>query len=174
MLEINKLPDRRWTAAYTKARCEKVVKEYCERHAITCYLPLRRQAKRYQRRTVETFLPMFPGYIFVQTDGEGQTRLLQSHRVVHLLTLDDLQELRLINDLRDLQHLETIAKRAEIVVKPELLPGKPVLVTSGPLQGLNGIIQRRQSHTRITVNIELLGQSASVEVDAGELELEDI
>ena len=174
MVHIVKHPNMRWTAAYTKPRCEKVVKDYCDRHDITCYLPLRRKAQRYQRRTVETFLPMFPGYVFVQLDGSIQTTLLQSHRVIHTLPLDDQQENHLIQDLNDLQQLEQLAQEAEIIIKPELVPGKPILIASGPLQGTTGIIERRQSQTRITVNIDLLGQSASVEVDAGDLEIEEL
>lgn len=58
----------RWTAVMTKPRCEKAVARYCTGFKITNYLPLRRRVERYQRRTVTTWLPMFPGYVFVQHD----------------------------------------------------------------------------------------------------------
>ena len=58
MVQIEKKPNALWTAAHTKPRCEKVVADYCQRHGVTFYLPLRRRAKRYQRRTVENFLEL--------------------------------------------------------------------------------------------------------------------
>ena len=56
-LEILQTPDARWAAVHTRPRCEKVVARYCTANGIEHYLPLRRRAERYQRRTVETALP---------------------------------------------------------------------------------------------------------------------
>jgi len=162
-----------WTAAHTKPRCEKVVAEYCDRHDLSFYLPLRRRAKRYQRRLVETFLPMFPGYIFVQLDEAAKTRLLQSHKVVHVLSIDDVCEKVLVAELQELQKLEELAKEEEVIVRPELVPGKLVLICSGPFEGLTGVIERRQKETRVSINVELLGQSASVIIDVGDVDTED-
>ncbi len=171
---IELLVGERWTAAHTKSRCEKVVSLHCERHAIPHYLPLLRRAKRYQRRTVETFLPMFPGYLFVQLNAETLTTLLRSHRVVQLLRTDETTEKVLVEELRQIQQLEQIQREAELLVQPDLAPGKPVLITAGPLAGLSGIVQRRRNTTRVTVNVELLGQSVSAELDIGEVEADPL
>jgi len=171
MLQIRQIPGLRWTAVYTKARCEKVVADYCERHGFAYYLPLRRRAQRYQRRTVETFLPMFPSYTFVQISETDKTLLAQSHKTVAILPVDDAQEARLIEELQDIRILERAQLELEVEVLPELAPGRTVRITSGPLSGLNGIVERRQQQTRVTVNVEMLGQSVSVEVDLGEVDV---
>jgi len=172
MIHIEKKTGMQWTAVRTRPRCEKVVDTYCQRHRIPCYLPLRRRAQRYQRRTVETFLPLFPGYVFVQIDNETRSVLLQSHKIVTVLRIDAVQERTLVAELGDVQLLERAALEAELVVQPEIVPGRPVRVRSGPLAGMSGIVQRRQQKTRVTVNVEILGQSVSVELDVGDVDVD--
>jgi len=171
MVLIEKLVTAQWTAVYTKPRCEKVVNEYCRRHSIACYVPLRRRAKRYQRRTVETFLPMFSGYVFVQLHPEMKTILLESHKVVTVLQIEDTQEDLLIHELNQLQQLEQLQLEEDLIVQPKLIPGTPVQVVVGPLAGLTGIVQHRKNKARVSINVEILGQSVSAELDLGEVEL---
>jgi len=167
---IEPRPEERWRPVYTKPRCEKVVHDYCQRHGILCYLPLLRRAKRYQRRTVESFLPMFPGYVFAQLGELSKEIFLQSHKIVHILPVTGVQEEVLIRELRDLQGLENIQTETELVVLPDLTPGSSVVIVDGPFKGMNGIIDSRRNRTRITVNVEMLGQSVVAEMDIGEIE----
>jgi transcription antitermination factor NusG len=165
-------PDALWTAAHTRPRCEKQAAEFCARFGLTHYLPLRRQVKRYQRRNVEHFLPMFRGYLFVQLEDQQRLDLLASHRVVRLLPIDTLKEAVLLRDLEEVRRLELAARERELIVQPELVPGRDVRISRGPLQGLHGVVTRRQNRTRVSVNVELLGQSVSVDLDVGEVESE--
>lgn len=166
-------PDRRWTAVHTKARCEKIVAGYCDAHGIKHYLPLRRRAKRYQRRTVETYIPMFTGYMFVQIDDDDKQILGRSSKVAHILRIDAPGEMQLVRELQYIRQMEELSKQEELAVQPEIVPGKPVRVVSGPLQGTLGVVEARGSKLRVTVNVELLGQSVSAELDVGEVEVEE-
>lgn len=174
MVDLIQHPHVVWTPVHTRPRCEKVVGQFCERFGLTYYLPLRRQVKRYQRRNVEHFLPMFGGYIFVQLEQQTRMRLMESHRVVNFLDSSGARELQLLDDLREVQRLELASMDAELVVQPELVPGTPVLIAAGPLAGLTGIVQRRQAKTRVSVNVDMLGQSVSVDLDVGEVAIETV
>ncbi|MDX9979657.1 MAG: hypothetical protein RBU25_06355 [Lentisphaeria bacterium] len=162
----------RWTPAYCKARTEKVVADYCVRHGIPCYLPLLRQKRRYQRRTVEVFLPMFRGYVFARLGEANRALFLECHRIVHLVEVDDAQEARLVAELRELQRLEQAQEAVELEVMPEIRPGTVVAIADGPLRGTTGIVEIRKGKTRVIVNIELLGRSVVAEMDLGELEVD--
>jgi transcriptional antiterminator RfaH len=161
-----------WVPVYTKPRCEKVAEDYCRRHGIHCYLPLVRRAKRYQRRTVETFLPMFRSYLFAQLGDEARALIVQSHKIVRLLDVMPGQEQGLLRELNDILRLEQLQTQTDLVVLPGLQPGQPIVVTDGPFKGMTAIVTRRRSLTRVTVNIELLGQSVTAEMDVGEIEPE--
>jgi transcription antitermination factor NusG len=140
---------------------------------IAFYLPLRKQVKRYQRRNVTVLLPMFQGYCFVQLDEADKRCVMQSHKVASILPMDRVVEERLLAELRELQRFEQASLSAEITVQPELVVGKAVLITAGPLRGLKGYVEKRKQMTRVSVNVELLGQSVAVELDVGEVAVEE-
>ncbi len=173
IVEIRQVPGLVWTPVYTKPRCEKVVEEHCRRHGIPCYLPLLRQARRYQRRTVETFLPMFRSYLFAQLGEDTRSQIVRSHRIVRLVPVALHQEENLVRELNDILAMTRLQAEAKLIVLPELQPGQPVLITSGPFKGMTAIVARRHSPTRVAVNVELLGQSVMAELDVGEIEPDD-
>ena len=115
---------------------------------------------------------MFPGYVFVQLDNVRHQDLLRSRKVVWVASVNEAQEAQLVQELNDIRRLEKLTEQAEIVVQPEIKPGRPVVIKSGPLRGTQGIVEYRRNTARVTVNVDILGQSASVDMDVGEVELD--
>lgn len=165
--------DRRWVVVRTKPRCEKKLAEYCRRREVPHYLPLRRSVRRYSRRTVEFMVPMFPGYVFAHPTIEQRTVVEVSSHAAQVLLPTAEQEAQLVVELNDVATLEQATLSGEVEVRPEIEIGRRVKVVSGPLAGLSGIVSRRQKRLRLTVNVELVGQSVSVEADVSEVELEE-
>lgn len=160
-----------WTPIRVKPRCEKKVAGYCDARGFPCYLPLIRKAHRYGRRTVIFESPMFPGYIFCPVDDERLTVLSRLGAVLRRIpVVDDECEARLVSDLNDVAVFEQMASDDEVVINPELVVGTRVRAATGPLVGVEGVIIERQGETHIHVNIEILGQSASVRADIGDFE----
>lgn len=171
-MEIRHVEQRLWTPVRTKPRREKKLWEYCEAKGIACYLPLKKSVKRYQRKTFEFFPPMFPGYVFCLLDEAAYRELLLSHAVLFRVAMDENSEPRLIEDLNSVQIMETLSREHEVFVKPELTPGTRAMIAEGPLKGIRGVIAKRRGGMSVTVNIEILGNSVTVEVDVGDLEKE--
>jgi transcription antitermination factor NusG len=115
---------------------------------------------------------MFPGYVFVQYDPARPAELVNSHKVIHILDVGPTAEAVLVEELRGLQRMEQLARTEEIEVMPEIIPGQAVRITGGPMHGVTGVVERRVGRVRVTVNVEILGQSVAVEMDLGELETE--
>ena len=171
-MEISHVEGKLWTPIRTKPKKEKKLAEYCEANKINCYLPLRRSVKRYGRKTVEFFPPMFSGYIFCLLDNDIYKQLVMSNAVFFKVKIDETSEKQLIIDLINVKIFEKYSRRKEVIVKPELVSGVQVKITNGPLCGIAGVIQKRKSNIAVTVNIEMLGQSVTVEVDLGDMEVE--
>ena len=171
-VEIAIRDEVRWTAVRTKPRSEKTFARYCEGHKVPNYLPLRRRVERYQRRTVTTWLPMFPGYVFVQYDPARPGELVNSHKILTILDIGPPGEVVLVAELCALQKMEALGRTEEIEVMPEIVPGEAVRITGGPMHGVTGIVERRVGSVRVTVNVEILGHSVAVEMDLGELEVQ--
>jgi transcription antitermination factor NusG len=169
---IEKKDNVTWTPVRTKPRHEKKLVEYCKANNITCYLPLLKSIKRYEKRSVEHYVPMFPGYVFCAVNEESYRKLLSSGTIVYRVTMNDISEKRLIKDLIALQDFEQMAMQKDVIVRPEIITGSVITVTSGPLMGITGIVERRKNDTLITVNVEILGQSVSAVIDIGYVEIE--
>ncbi len=173
VMSIDKMPGFHWTPVRTKPRQEKKFVEYCSINGIMYYLPLRRNLKRYQRRTVEFHVPMFSGYVFCRLDQPSYQKVVLSNRIVYRLQMNDASEDELIRELCDIQIFERLAVESEMIVRPELVTGSKILVKSGPLKGMRGVVEKRKGKMMITINVEMLGQSVSTEIDVEDISLED-
>lgn len=172
-INISHLPELTWTPVRTKPRQEKKLAKYCISKGVTYYLPLKKSARRYKRKTVEFSLPMFPGYIFCALNEELYRSLLISGTIVYRIQMDDNSEKRLINDLNDLINFEKISQEENVQIRPEIVSGAVITVQNGPLQGVRGIVEKRDKTTVITVNVDILGQSVSATIDIEDVELGD-
>jgi hypothetical protein len=175
-IEIAHIDGSLWTPVRLKPKREKKVLEYCDKKGLTCYLPLMRKLHRYKgrRKTVEFYVPMFNGYIFANLNEESYRELVKSNSILYRIGMLPEQEDELINELNSLRIYEEISKEQEVIVKPELVKGKTVIVDNGAaFRGVQGVIVKRRGKTLVYVNIELLGQSVSAVVDAADLFIDD-
>lgn len=159
-----------WTPLRTKPRREKKLAEYCRMANVDFYLPLVKKATRNKQRTVVFYHPMFPGYVFCNINDEKYKKIVRSHHILFPIKLDSTDEKKLIEELKAVRIIEKASEDRKLIIKPELAKGTEISVISGPLQGTEGIISKRRGKTLVTVNIELLGQAVSAEVDVGDLE----
>ena len=171
-IRIEKDTRKRWMVVKTKPRCEKKISELCERCQIVCYLPLRRSVRRYKSKTATFMVPIFPGYVFAQIESEYKGTIVEFRHSAQVIIPEDAMEDLLIQELNDIQRIVCATCDGKLLVRPEIQMGKPVKITSGVLSGLYGIIVRRNHKTRVTVNVEMIGYSVTVEIDVGGIEIE--
>lgn len=172
-IDISHLPGLTWTPIRTKPRQEKKLAEYCKSNGVKYYLPLKKSARRYNRRTVEFTIPMFPGYVFCALNEESYRSLLISGTIVYRIQMNEHSEKRLISDLNDLLNFQKIVEQEEVQIRPEISKGVKITVHNGPLRGVTGIVEKRDNTTLLTVNVEILGQSVSTAIDIEDVELEN-
>jgi transcription antitermination factor NusG len=157
-----------WYALYTAPRHEKRVADQINQQGIACYLPLYRSVRRWKDRRKELALVLFPGYVFVRMALQHRLRVLQLPGAVRLVTFNGQPVPLTEADIENLQSHLTCSGNME--PHPYLTAGRRVRVRSGPLQGLEGIIQRTKDRCRIVLSIHLIMRSVAVEVDDGDVE----
>lgn len=160
---------RDWKVLFVKPNCEKKVAEMCAAHGIGCYLPLRVTQRKYQRRTVQFDIPIFKGYVFAQWTAEGRIHLQRTNQVLRVL--EPQSSVRLLRQLVIVRRM--IAGSPEILVGPQLASGTKVRVLRGPLMGIEGLVSKMKDKLTVVVNIEMIGQSVSVPLDAIDVEIID-
>ncbi len=155
-----------WRVAHTRPRCEKKVAEKCLQDGLVTSLPLYRSVKKYRGKTVTFRKPLFPGYVFFRGNPFEIIRLLQQDQVANVLTPPD--EAEFAEQLADI--LAALETEREVRLAPLIVDGLRVKIISGPLRGLEGIVNRRSGALSVHLHLDFIGQSAALLVAADELE----
>lgn len=160
--------DAQWWVLHTRPRAEKQLARQLVAKEVGFFLPLYERRVRMQRRLVRSFLPLFPGYLFLQGTEEDRGRALGTGLVVGCLVVSDQD--RLTQDLVRIHEL--IQSDAPLSPERQLEPGMEAEITSGPLAGCRGTIVRRTGNRllRFVVEVKFLQQGVSVEVDESMIE----
>src|SRR5689334_2395383 len=82
-------PGRVWRVLHTKPRQEKSLARQLYAAGIPYYLPLIRKRCLVHGRVAHSYLPLFPGYLFLLSDREGRVQALATNRVVRALDVGD-------------------------------------------------------------------------------------
>jgi len=159
--DVFELPEP-WWVAHLRSRREKAFARYLRFHEIPSYLPQIEKRQRRDGRTIVSWLPLFPGYVFFRGTAADTARALRSHVVVNLLAPFDQEQFGA--ELRQLVELQRSSGR--LTLFPHLAAGDPVVITEGVFAGYNGVIQRLPSGSeRLIVSISFIKQSVAVELD---------
>jgi transcriptional antiterminator RfaH len=152
---------RDWYVLHTRPRQEKSVARELYRRAIPYYLPLVPRRSLLRGRVVTSYLPLFPGYVFLLGSREERGDALATGRVVRSLDVGD--PAGLWRDLRRVARL--LASGEAVAVEERLVPGAAVVIQSGPLAGLEGKILSAASARRFVVAVDFIQKGASVVLD---------
>ena len=161
------MSDLRWFVAHTRPRCEKKLVRYGHREGILVTLPTYKAAHKYRGKTVAFDKPLFPGYVFLQISDDQRGKVQQSDCLANLLKVTD-QELFAQQLTEILSALET---GLEIRLAPAIGEGMRVKIKHGPLQGVDGWVERRHGMNIVLLRLDFIGQAAAVKVEATDLEL---
>lgn len=155
-----------WWVVHTKSRNEKALAHDLIGRKISYFLPMSWKVRRKSRRTTRSLLPLFSGYLFFCGWENDRLEVLRTDRVANLIEVKDQQKL-----IRELQQIEQ-ALRSGVPVTPHkyLKEGQKCRVVAGPLMGLEGVVTKARGATRLLLQVDMLGQAASVEIDVDMIE----
>ena len=162
--------DLPWYAAYTCPRHEKYVAHQLSERKIGSFLPLYSSVRRWKDRRKRLELPLFPGYVFVQMTQQNRVDILRLPGVVQFVCFQGKPAAVQQSEIEALRR----GASGSVVVQPHpyLQAGRKVRITSGPMEGTEGIIVRRKQQTRIVLSVSLLQRSCAMEI--GEADVEPI
>ncbi len=158
-----------WWVAHTKSRNEKALAQDLIRKDISYFLPMTWKVLRQRGRRVRSLLPLFSGYLFFCGEEKQRLELLRTNRVANLIEVKDQEKL-----LGELLQIEQALKAgAALAPHKYLKTGLRCRVISGPLADLEGIVVRTRTSARLVLQVDMLGQATSVEVNFDMIEVLD-
>ena len=162
---------KNWYALYVKSRHEFVTQGELVRKGISTFLPTVKKLSQWKDRKKLIELPLFPGYLFVymQPYAEGFISVVRTRGAIDLLTAEPGVPSPVPDEeINSLMILLESGQKLDIY--PELRLGTRVRVKKGPLQGAVGTLESRENQCKFLVNIDMLGRSVGVMIDADDIE----
>ena len=151
-----------WWVAHVRSRQEKALARECRLRGVPFYLPLREQRSVRGRRRRVSFLPLFPGYVFVRGDLEHERlEILRTNLCVNVLAVLDQEALG--HDLAQVRRLQESG--LPLRTHPELTAGSAVRIAEGPFEGMTGRVTSLKGKDRFVVSVRFIHRSVSVELD---------
>lgn len=160
--------DRRWLAAYTRARHEKVVATQLGSKGLRCLLPTYARYSRWSDRVRRSHAPLFPGYVFVHVSPGERTPVLETSGVIYLVSAAGRPAILADEEIAKLQ---TCSERSAVVEPhPFLNVGQRVRVKHGPFAGWSGILVQKQNATRLVISVEQIMRSLAINLHGADVE----
>ena len=162
---INEFPGL-WWVAHTKSRNEKALANDLITRNVRYFLPMTWSITKRSRRTFKSLLPLFAGYVFFCGEDDCRLEVLKTNRVANIIDVTDQETF--VSELSQIDQ----ALRTGLPLIPHnfIKKGQWCRVIAGPLLGLEGIVQDVKNMKRLILQIDLLGQAASVEIDLDMIE----
>lgn len=151
-----------WWVAHVRSRQEKALARECRSRGVPFYLPLREHRPSRGRRRRVSFLPLFPGYLFIRGDLEHERlEILRTNLCVNVLAVLDQEALGF--DLAQVRRLQESG--LPLRAHPELKAGSVVRIAEGPFEGMTGRVTSVRGKDRFVVAVRFIHRSVSVETD---------
>jgi transcription antitermination factor NusG len=155
-----------WWVLHTRPRAEKSLARRLLRATTPFFLPVCKRQWRHRGRLLCSYIPLFPGYVFLRADSQPVFKTLETNLVARILQVPDQAQLH--GDLARVYCL--IKSDAPLTPEDRLKPGSLVEITSGPLAGLEGKVLRRGKQLKFIVEVQFLQSGVSVEIESWMIE----
>lgn len=156
-----------WYAAQIGVNQERQVDARLRDKGIDVFVPFYEELRRRSDRKVKLQVPLFPGYVFVRIALRNRRSVLETPRVVRLVSFGP-QPVAIPE--QQIECLRAGMNHRQALPHPYLQVGRHVRVITGPFSGTEGILLRRKSGLKLVISISAIVRSFTVEVDESEVE----
>lgn len=150
-----------WWLAHTKSRREKALAQFLMKKNIGYYLPMLKKRQPNKNRINYSLTPLFSGYLFLKGSLEDRYSTYTSNHIARVIEVKN--QLKLIEELRGIRKVLS----SGVLVYPYdfLAEGQRVRIRSGPMQGVEGIIDRKKGNYRLVLKVETIVQAIALDLD---------
>jgi transcription termination/antitermination protein NusG len=159
----------KWYALYTRSRFEKKMLSELTDRRIEVFLPMREILSRWKDRKKRIWMPLFPGYIFINhvDTPENRYRILNVPGAVRFVGFEGHA-----NPIPE-EQIQYVRKFLESSIAidpyPYMQVGTRVEVIAGALKGIRGILVEKRGRFRFVIQVDLIRQAVSVEIDSSDV-----
>lgn len=158
----------RWFVFYTKPRFEKRIHEKLLMKGIESFLPTIQVKRKWTDRYKIIDEPMFRSYIFAHVNEKGRLEVLKTDGIVKCISFNG--KVAIVPDL-EIDYIKRIVqyKQNNFHVSEGLVKGARVKVLSGPLEGLEGVVEYVMNEKWVVFNVDVINHSIKVRLGIDEV-----
>ena len=160
---------KKWIAIYTKSRHEQIVINELSKKDIESFCPMFKEKRQWSDRKKWVHFPLFRSYVFARIHLKENIFVLQTigvNKIVKFQNKISIIPDQVINDIKNIVDGGYKIQQVDYFIK-----GDEVSVISGPLKGVNGIIQDLKGDNRLIMKVEAIRQAFSIEISSEQLKL---
>ncbi|MEC7934580.1 MAG: UpxY family transcription antiterminator [Candidatus Neomarinimicrobiota bacterium] len=160
---------KKWIAIYTKSRHEQIVVNELSKKDIESFCPMFKERRQWSDRKKWVHFPLFRSYVFARIHLKENIFVLQTigvNKIVKFQNKISIIPDQVINDIKNIVDGGYKIQQVDYFIK-----GDEVSVVSGPLKGINGIIQDLKGDSRLIMKVEAIRQAFSIEISSEQLKL---
>jgi len=156
-----------WYAVQVRSRSEFTASDYLTVSGYDTFLPSYKEIRRWSDRSKLVQVPFFPGYVFCRLNINARLPVLQAPGVLSIVGFGNRFE---PVDEADIAAVRAVAD-SQVFARPcpYLTVGQSVVLTRGPLAGIEGLLMDVKNERRLIVSIHLLQRSLAVHVDLADV-----
>jgi transcription termination/antitermination protein NusG len=156
-----------WFALYIRQRQREQCEEYLASRAYEYFSPARTEIRQWSDRKKVSTQPLFPGYLFCRFHPRRSAPIVRAPGVMEIVSAGgaylEVDAVQIENVQRCLQ------SGYPVDVLPELACGQRVRITSGPMNGVEGVLTVVKQQLRVGLEISMMNRTVLVEVNASQL-----
>ena len=153
-----------WFVLYTKPNFEKIIDKKLKELGFNTYLPLQKELRHWNDRTVWIETPIFRSYIFIKTNLKNKDLSFRVDGILNYVSLGSQLSILSGEEIDRIKQLCSYQGKISIEFENQEL-GTKVEISEGALKGLIGFVTDINDNNKFRIQIESLNCFACVTVD---------
>jgi len=159
---------KRWYVFYTYPKFEKKVHDCLIKENYESFLPMHWVIRQWSDRKKRLYVPLFPNYIFVNTEYARTFEILNNPKVICCVKFNKQPAYLKQKEIDCLKNITETDYPFEVSSKLQV--GDSIMIIDGPLTGMEGVLAEGRGNHRFAVQVDSLQQSIMVDVPSNCIE----
>lgn len=169
-MSVETFAQANWYALQTRPRHEKKVAVELAQKGLSTFLPLVTDVRQWSDRKMQIESPLFSCYLFVNIVPTAELRVAVLQSYGALSFVGRRKDLVPVPESQ-IEHVRRlVASKVPFIAHPFLEIGQQVRIRGGVLDGIEGILERRQGKDRLVISVQTIQRSLSLSVEGYEVE----
>lgn len=153
-----------WRVFYTAPRAERKCEARIQELGIEVFLPVMVVRRKWSDRTKTVQEPLFRSYIFAHVDEKERLQVLQVKGIVQTLSFGGKLASISDDEIASLKLTQEDPERLSLLTRWTPAIGNSVVVTEGPMSGLEGEVLQHRGQSYVVIRINALRQAVKINV----------